>query len=497
MRGRATARPKMAGPAGGSSDTMYAQKGTHQVFGDDSPEELLFTIDDPSRPLAIHVVTASGELNVQATDRDDVRVEIEPEGPDEPLVEVAWDGQRLDVRPVQGNGRRWPNRRNADYSVSVEVPARQMAQHGGPGITAELNSASGELAASGLGGRVRINSASGDLSLHDLAGDVVVGTASGSADLDTVRGSLRANTLSGDLSLREAVLGRCLLNSVSGEIDGNVVLAGAGPYDAHSVSGDVALRLALVASERDDDPAHPAGFELTGQTMSGEIDVDGRAEKTARRRWLVGRRGAAMGTIRVVTVSGDVRVQVAEADRDSEIAEPVRRWAATADKTDDAAAKDDPFMGWDTTQAHLDAERAIRDSARVAHNAARVAQDAMGPAMDAARDEIDAALATVRRNLGASAPPAPGRPAPPDVSDKPRPADKVDPVMPTPPSPPTTPAAPSDPAPDQTAKADPVAVDTTDPEAERLRILRQLEAGDLSVEDAMAQLEALPARDGA
>ena len=475
---------------------MHAQKGTHQVFGND-PTQFIFGIDNPSRPLTIHVATVSGELNVHATDRDDVRVEIEPEGPDEPLVEVIWDGQRLDVRPVRSGAKRWFNR-NGDYAASVEVPARLMAQRGGPGIVAALNSASGEVDASELGGKITGHSTSGDLTLRDLAGDVTVGTTSGALDLEKIRGSLRANSVSGDVSVSDAVVSRCLVNTVSSEIDGDLVLAGAGPYDVHSVSGEIALRLGLIDVDHDDGAERPVGFEVACQTMSGEIDVDGRAEKTARRRWLIGRSGAGMGHVRLATVSGDVRVQVspAEAGNDSEIAEPVRRWAATADKTDDAAAKDDPLAGWDTEQAHqahMDAERAIRDSTRVAHDAARAAHDAISPAMDIARDEIDAALATVRRNLGAAAPPAPHVAVPTAPA---RAQAKPDPVVPASPAPP---AAPSDLTQVQEGKPDSVSASaaTTDPEAERLRILQQLEAGDLSVEDAMAQLEALPARDDA
>jgi hypothetical protein len=143
-----------------------------------------------------------------------------------------------------------------------------------------VNGVSNDAIISGLEGEFSLHSVSGDLTLRDLTGELTVKTVSGDVDLDQFTGTLKLTTVSGDFNGRKAS-GSMKLDTVSGDVrmqESNLpaVEAGsvsgdlelqtpleAGPYNFHSVSGEVRLTV-------------PAGTSCSAElhSISGRISTN-------------------------------------------------------------------------------------------------------------------------------------------------------------------------------------------------------------------------------
>lgn len=162
---------------------------------------------------------------------------------------------------------------------------------------------------------VRLGMVSGEGLLAGVQEDSSVSTVSGSVVVDGTRGTLSAKTVSGDLAVR-GHRGSLGLNSVSGEIaaSGELTVVAAktvsgrmtldiasdtSSVTAHSVSGDVTLRL-----------PEGKGLRVTGSSVSGRLVVDGQeyGGTTPGRRTVDTRGGDGACHVQVTTVSGNVTV---------------------------------------------------------------------------------------------------------------------------------------------------------------------------------------------
>ena len=253
-----------------------------------------------------------------------------------------------------------------------------------------------------------MTTASGDLTLDHLAGRIDGKSASGDIVIESPRGQLRVSTASGDVTLVEAILDRCELTTVSGSLDGTVVLAGTGPYRLNTVSGDAELQLGVLSGS-----GQPDAFTLESSSMSGDLEVDGVARKLGRRRWHIGTGTEPAGTIRLTSVSGDASVRVEPATIDGDLIVPSGPWPGgdwPIDRPDDERPKGrDPEPG----------DLSERISTSVDSAVGKVDWAGIDATIDHA---LDTAFRWPRRPEPASAPPTvPAAPQPP-----------------TPPAPPTT-----------------------------------------------------------
>lgn len=448
------------------SEQMYVE-----AFGSDDEVTFKLSVVESREPVEIHIGTTSGEATLHAADRTDIQVWLEIEGnsSDDKVVTATWDGRRLDIAPAKATGIGRVLRHHGNFDVRVEIPRSLLPRFGGPGIVARLNSASGELTVGELAGDIRLATASGGVSLARLDGRVECQTASGDIDVEAIRGLLKVSAVSGDISLSDAILDRWEINTVSGGISGEVVLTGTGPYRINTVSGDTELHVGVLAGN-----GQPDAFMVEASTMSGDIEVEGEARKLGKQRWQIGSGTNPDGTIKLTSVSGDASLTV-----ESTMVEGDFRAAGGGWIGQPWDGGGEPAAGEDTGRGRTD--RNDRDiGGRIEQTVNRAIGKVDWKGIDRS---IDDALSNAFGGGTRSA-----EPAPPPAPTTPRP--------PAPPSAPSAPAAPfAEPAAGTSAvKPDPIGPAVSE-EERRLEILRQIERGELSVEDGMAQLDAPRGRD--
>jgi hypothetical protein len=192
-----------------------------------------------------------------------------------------WDtGQAPDVRLVPEGGvlvvetsALGPNSAGAYIDYVVDLP---------PNLGADVRSASGSVAVSGLQGPVQIASTSGGVDIRDLSGATSLSTTSGAIRMSNVTGELRVGTTSG------GTYGTALSRVVSARSSsGGINLNGDFTSGAQiaSTSGGVTLGFTPAASIHIDAASlsgdvRATGLELTNQSMapyglSGDLGTGG------------------------------------------------------------------------------------------------------------------------------------------------------------------------------------------------------------------------------
>ncbi len=237
-----------------------------------------------------HLRQLSGEVSVRGIDGEAVRVrERNGKSVSESFLVEATDGSLSLTAPdkfgfeslIFGIGRR------SSLDLEVEVPR---------GADVSIETASGEITASGLVGMTKVRTASGEVSLDALGGILDLDAVSGDVSISAASAlDLRARTISGDCSLRAPSLGRAVIETTSGDIRVDANLTGKGPFEIHTVSGDATI-------------VGRSGMQIEARTVTGDLrsDLPHRLETgPGRRRLIVGDGGVTLG---FKSVSGDLRV---------------------------------------------------------------------------------------------------------------------------------------------------------------------------------------------
>lgn len=201
----------------------------------------------------------SGDVRVQATEREGVRIErTETWSIERPAVrEEVVDGV-LQVRADCNAVLSW-----CDVAYVLQVPT---------GTTVLARTGSGSFEAEGTGD-VQADTGSGEVQLTSVTGDADVRSGSGDVAVDGVRGgSVVARTGSGDITVTRAELARVSGRTGSGDVE--VALRGV-PDEvlARTGSGDVDVEL----------PQGNDAYAVTVRTGSGDQDVDVRTDPSSDR----------------------------------------------------------------------------------------------------------------------------------------------------------------------------------------------------------------------
>ena len=171
--------------------------------------------------------------------------------------------------------------------LDIEIPAR---------AEVVIDTASGDIHASGLVGVQRFRTASGDLVMDACGGDIELDDVSGDCRIDaTAALDLRGKTISGDLRVRAPRVTRFDMATTSGDMQLDAQLSGKGPFSIKSISGDVTL----VAR---------GDLQVEAQTITGDLvsEVSHRRESMPGRKVLViGRSGPVLA---FKSVSGDLQI---------------------------------------------------------------------------------------------------------------------------------------------------------------------------------------------
>jgi DUF4097 and DUF4098 domain-containing protein YvlB len=379
---------------------------------------------------------------------------------------------------------------DASYDLKVQVPRNLLA-----GSTVALKSSSGEISVKDLTATTSVATASGDAQLDGVTGKVSVHSASGDVSLRNLTGSVESNTasgdisfehgdawtalrsVSGDISIRGVTLKNARITTVSGTISVDATINNAADYTFDSVSGDMNLTTRVPN----------AGATLTYRSMSGDASVRGDWTKgSGKRSWTIGG-GEGGSRLAVKTVSGDLR---AEGTIGSDVEARSETMPTDVEEHGDqptettASSETTPNGEGDGPNITVDAdwEKAkgwLKDiTSRVSKFVNEL--DAAGnqryeqskradesPTEAITVEPLDAEATSERTAKSETEPLTP--PVPPT------PTEPIPPVPPTTPEAPQTPPSP-EPAPETTAQR-------------RLRLLEAVQRGELTVDEALAQLD--------
>lgn len=225
---------------------------------------------------SIIIKNVSGDVNIAAYEGSAVQVAAFKEGRDLDMVEVEDQSEpgRVSLRASYA-----PNCRcDASIRFEVRVPRNQQYNF------EKISSASGNLSAKGISGRIKLNSASGDIVVDDAAGRVDASSASGNVRLSGINGSVSASTASGDVDV--AIMS----------------LEGADDLKFSSASGRVNVRLPQSLDAR---------VHLSTASGSVETDFPLAVEKSRYSSGMSasGTLGAGTRNLRISSASGSVSLR--------------------------------------------------------------------------------------------------------------------------------------------------------------------------------------------
>ena len=224
----------------------------------------------------ISVTNVSGDINITGYDGSAVTVAGFKEGRDRDLVEVEDTSAagRVELRV------RYPRECNCDASIRFELRVPRSTNFN----FERISTASGNIKAENVTGRLELHTASGDVTLQGVSGEVRAASASGSVRVREAAGTVNASTASGNVDVELARL------------------EGTGDMRFSSASGDVSVRLPSSLDARVD-----------MSTASGSIETDFPIEVkkdryssgyTAR-----GQLGGGSRLLKISSASGDVRLK--------------------------------------------------------------------------------------------------------------------------------------------------------------------------------------------
>jgi hypothetical protein len=214
------------------------------------------------RPLDPHgrveIENLKGRIEVRAWDRHEVKIEGSlGEGVEK--LEIDGNSQRLVIRvkyPNRGGGMGFLVRGDKTEPTDLRLMVPLEAD-------IEIDSVSADVDVSGVASR--------ELSIDSVSGDVVVAAAPREANIDSVSGDLtltlnradvRAESVSGDVILRGRLGNEINVETVSGQIDVDVLETAVRELSGATVSGDMRIHTALAGNG-----------EIKLESVSGDIDL--------------------------------------------------------------------------------------------------------------------------------------------------------------------------------------------------------------------------------
>ena len=222
---------------------------------------------------SVIIQNVSGDVELKGYEGDAIVISGYKEGRDREQVEVE---DRSNANTIEV-GVRYPRNCNCDASVRFEVRVPRSTRYN----FERISTASGNISASNITGRLKTNTASGDVTVSDVNGEVSASSASGNVRVGEIRGTVSASTASGDVDVEIAQL------------------EGAGDMKFSTASGNVRVRL----------PSN-LDAEVFMSTASGSLETNFPIEikkprygPSSQARGLL---GSGSRSLRISSASGDV-----------------------------------------------------------------------------------------------------------------------------------------------------------------------------------------------
>jgi DUF4097 and DUF4098 domain-containing protein YvlB len=231
-------------------------------------------------PITASVEVVSGVVNVVAAERGDTVVEVRPRDPNRAADVRVAESARVDFHngtlDVSAGRRFIALGRGGTVVIDIELPSRSRLQvsSASAGVRAEgtlgdcqFATASGDIALSAVMGNIKADSASGDASISELTGDITFRAASGSLTVGQLDGTINAQTASGDTSVAAASSGAVSVQTGSGDVQIGIPRGTAARLDVRTHSGEVRNTLEPTEGPTDSDET------LTVRVLTGSGDI--------------------------------------------------------------------------------------------------------------------------------------------------------------------------------------------------------------------------------
>jgi DUF4097 and DUF4098 domain-containing protein YvlB len=226
----------------------------------------------------VRISTISGDITVVKGAKGQVSAVFDTSRPSRVLFDVGKKRIRI------GGG-------SPSDEIHVSVPT---------GTEVVVNTTSGEVSVTGIGGDVRGRTTSGSLKIEDAAA-VDTAVVSGDVRITRASGDARIKVVSGDVYIDQGKRDdtKLSLESVSGDIEWRGRCAKGCRIDLQSLSGDLDLYA---------DPK--SSFDLEFRSRSGDFKNRAKAQVSKSSGSSVeATYGTGLGRIQAVTFSGDLRLE--------------------------------------------------------------------------------------------------------------------------------------------------------------------------------------------
>lgn len=201
------------------------------------------------------------------------------------------EGSKLNLKNASGDGQL----RDVNAVVDFKTANGDLnIENVGGNLT--INSANGDLVGKGISGNAHASTANGDVYLEGVTGSVEANTANGDVKVNGATGWLAVRTANGDVRIENVTMKGGRFATVAGDVVLDGILNNASTYTFDSVTGDVKVNVRVPAE----------GAKFTGKSLSGDMDATGEWNKMQKREWIIGDGNGPQ--LSAKSVSGDVHI---------------------------------------------------------------------------------------------------------------------------------------------------------------------------------------------
>ena len=268
------------------STTLMSLAGAGHAADPAAPQNQTITAETTAKALdQLWHVASDARVEV-----DNVRGSVAVTGWDQPQVKLSGNlgaGSKLDISGdehhlvlhVEGSGHGWFGNNGPDHDTDlvVNVPRAAVLKIGVVSADASVTGVSGKsIDVDGVSGKLNVASDAPEIDINNVSGAIVFAasqsnaathahlqTVSGDIEASKLGGRIKLETVSGDIALNAGQVQELETGTVSGDARLQLELAPHAHLSLESMSGDIGLRLPATLS------AH-----VEAQTFSGNIESD-------------------------------------------------------------------------------------------------------------------------------------------------------------------------------------------------------------------------------
>lgn len=224
---------------------------------------------------SITIKNVSGDVNISGYDGASVEVSAYKEGRDRDQVSV----ENLSTAGHVSLRADYAEHCNCDASLRFEVKVPRSVRFD----FEKISTASGNLTAENVTGRVEMNTASGDVTVSGVSGEIRASSASGTVKVKDSAGNVNASSASGDVEVELTRVegdGDMRFSSASGNVNVRLPASVDATVEMSTVSGSIETNLPIEVKHNNYGPGSRARGQLGGgsrllkiSSASGDVSL--------------------------------------------------------------------------------------------------------------------------------------------------------------------------------------------------------------------------------